>query len=362
MAPKFRPSIPSTSAPFSLSTGAAVPPPTASDVPRTAPTDIHALWAQLKSASPNGGGRDKAAASGSWSAASKALTYKQKLLLSSYGLHDEAALFQSYTNAEFNAELERARKHRAAFELTYGSKPATTVLYNITKRIHDGDMPDFHTAMYADIMKLWITSAGSLRADTAIQLIYDFGMDAAEVLDSTQEFAVSVLEAATKARADGKLLPFTAPKRPRSPSDGAADSGNTSRGYLLQVINTLAQPRIFMHIGGLYYTHESKVLFRGQHFLFPLDTVTSYFLGQTGTRKLRKFDEIAAQTLVELVQADDQAMLSHLATAMTNLLGTLWSVPDISRALSELGYVRKKVFTRAFEARESVQLAYRELV
>ncbi|EFJ43241.1 hypothetical protein VOLCADRAFT_106872 [Volvox carteri f. nagariensis] len=84
--------------------------------------------------------------------------------------------------------------------------------------------------------------------------------------------------------------------------------------------------------------------------------------GQTGTRKLRKFDEIAAQTLVELVQADDQAMLSDLATAMTNLLGTLWSVPDISRALSELGYVRKKVFTRAFEARESVQLAYRELV
>ncbi|EFJ44369.1 hypothetical protein VOLCADRAFT_106409 [Volvox carteri f. nagariensis] len=84
--------------------------------------------------------------------------------------------------------------------------------------------------------------------------------------------------------------------------------------------------------------------------------------GQTGTRKPCKFDEIAAQTLVELVQADDQALLSDLATAMTNLLGTLWSGPDISRALSELGYVRKKVLTRAFEARESAQLAYRELV
>ncbi|EFJ46671.1 hypothetical protein VOLCADRAFT_92874 [Volvox carteri f. nagariensis] len=80
--------------------------------------------------------------------------------------------------------------------------------------------------------------------------------------------------------------------------------------------------------------------------------------GQTGTRKPRKFDEIAAQTVVELVQADDQALLSDLATAMTNLLGTHWSGPDISRALSELGYVRTKVFTRAFEARESAQLAY----
>ncbi|EFJ52242.1 hypothetical protein VOLCADRAFT_87210 [Volvox carteri f. nagariensis] len=117
----------------------------------------------------------------------------QKLLLSSYSLHDEAALFRSYTNAEFNAELERGRQHHAVFESNYGSKPATTVPYNITKRIHDGDMPDFNTAMYADIMKLWMTSAGSLRANTAIQLIYDFGMDAAKVLDSTQEFTVRMV-------------------------------------------------------------------------------------------------------------------------------------------------------------------------
>ncbi|EFJ52058.1 hypothetical protein VOLCADRAFT_87209 [Volvox carteri f. nagariensis] len=121
-----------------------------------APTDIRALRALMKSASPNGGGRNRA---GSGTAVSKALIFKQKLLLSSYSLHDEAALFRSYTNAEFNAELERGRQHHAVFESNYGSKPATTVPYNITKRIHDGDMPDFNTAMYADIMKLWITAS-----------------------------------------------------------------------------------------------------------------------------------------------------------------------------------------------------------
>ncbi|EFJ48779.1 hypothetical protein VOLCADRAFT_90615 [Volvox carteri f. nagariensis] len=49
-------------------------------------------------------------------------------------------------------------------------------LYNITTEIHKGDMPDRATAMHTAVMQLWIVAAGSLRADTAITLIYDYGM------------------------------------------------------------------------------------------------------------------------------------------------------------------------------------------
>ncbi|EFJ41379.1 hypothetical protein VOLCADRAFT_98576 [Volvox carteri f. nagariensis] len=182
------------------------------------PTDIYILWVQMKSASPTGGAREKAIPSGIGSSSSKPLTYKQKLLLSSFCLHDEAARFVNYTNVQLNTELERGRQHHVTFEATYGSKPATTVLYTI-KRIHDGEMPEFHTALYSDVIRLWITSAGSLQAETGIQLIYDFSMHAAEVLDLSQEFAMSVLEAVTKTKADGKQLPSPPPKRPRSPSD-----------------------------------------------------------------------------------------------------------------------------------------------
>ncbi|EFJ49398.1 hypothetical protein VOLCADRAFT_89789 [Volvox carteri f. nagariensis] len=66
-------------------------------------------------------------------------------------------------------------------------------LYNVTAEIHEGDMPDKATATHATIMQLWIAAAGSLRADTAIALIYDYGMDAGTVLKADQDFALSVL-------------------------------------------------------------------------------------------------------------------------------------------------------------------------
>ncbi|GIL76722.1 hypothetical protein Vretifemale_6313 [Volvox reticuliferus] len=66
-------------------------------------------------------------------------------------------------------------------------------LFAITSRIHDGDMPDHATASHATIMSLWIVAAGSLRADTAIALIYDFGMEADTVLDFDQDVALATL-------------------------------------------------------------------------------------------------------------------------------------------------------------------------
>ncbi|EFJ50219.1 hypothetical protein VOLCADRAFT_89125 [Volvox carteri f. nagariensis] len=51
-------------------------------------------------------------------------------------------------------------------------------------------------AQLAAVMQLWIAAAGSLRVETAIALIYDYGMDAGTVLKADQEFAHSVLAAA----------------------------------------------------------------------------------------------------------------------------------------------------------------------
>lgn len=66
--------------------------------------------------------------------------------------------------------------------------------------------------------------------------------------------------------------------------------------------------------------------------------------------------------LIELVQEDDQATLSELAAGKENILGSRWEKYEISRALSELGYVHNKVFTRAYEANPDDQAAYRVLV
>ncbi|EFJ52428.1 hypothetical protein VOLCADRAFT_86865 [Volvox carteri f. nagariensis] len=75
-----------------------------------------------------------------------------------------------------------ARKYRDDFLAQHDAKPASTFLYNITAAIHEGDMPDRATATHAEVMQLWIAAAGSLRADTAIELVYDYGMDAGTVL------------------------------------------------------------------------------------------------------------------------------------------------------------------------------------
>jgi hypothetical protein len=110
--------------------------------------------------------------------------------------------------------------------LPHPTTVCAALLYNITLTIHDGDMPDRMEATHAEVMQLWMATAGTLRADTAIQLIYDFGMDPATVLDSDQDFALEVLEHATKARAAGELMPTPPQKRPRSPdpSDNLTDA------------------------------------------------------------------------------------------------------------------------------------------
>ncbi|EFJ41411.1 hypothetical protein VOLCADRAFT_107728 [Volvox carteri f. nagariensis] len=102
-------------------------------------------------------------------------------------------------------------------------------LYNITAAIHEGDMPDRATATHAAVMQLWIAAAGSLRADTAIELIYDYGMDAGTVLKTDQEFARSVLTAAQQARASGALLTTTTPAKRAASSPAEPDSSASPR-------------------------------------------------------------------------------------------------------------------------------------
>jgi hypothetical protein len=130
--------------------------------------NIGDLWAALKAKSPTGGGRTKPAGR---SAPSKPLTYRcdiihvslgagsheasrpialvlphaktyvdpilhafflirQLLLLASFGLHDEKTLLGQWTNAEFNLQLDHAKKHRSAFELQHGKRPASSKIGN----------------------------------------------------------------------------------------------------------------------------------------------------------------------------------------------------------------------------------------
>ncbi|EFJ39940.1 hypothetical protein VOLCADRAFT_100338 [Volvox carteri f. nagariensis] len=160
------------------------------------PVNIADLWAQLAAVSPTGGGHDRSSPAG---VPRRPLTFKQQLLLGSMGCHDEDVLHAKHTNAEFNVLLAEGRKYRDDFQAQHGAKPASTFLYNVTAEIHEGDMPDKATVMHATVMQLWITAAGSLRADTAIALIYDYGMDASIVLKADQDFALSVLTATQQA-------------------------------------------------------------------------------------------------------------------------------------------------------------------
>ncbi|EFJ40719.1 hypothetical protein VOLCADRAFT_99406 [Volvox carteri f. nagariensis] len=174
------------------------------------PLHIADLWAQLAAASPTGGGHDRSSPAG---APRRPLTFRQQLLLGGMGCHDEDVLHAHYTNAEFNMLLAEGRKHKDEFQAQHGAKPASTFLYSVTAIIHDGDMPDRATATHAAVMQLWITVAGSLRADTAIALIYDYGMDAGTILRADQEFTLSVLTAAQQAQASGALLSSTTPAK-----------------------------------------------------------------------------------------------------------------------------------------------------
>ncbi|EFJ41012.1 hypothetical protein VOLCADRAFT_99019 [Volvox carteri f. nagariensis] len=204
---------PSTSQPSTSSAGAQAKPP----------VDINDLWAKLAAASPTGGGRDRSAPAG---VPKRPLSFKQQLLLGSMGCHDEDVLRARHTNAQFNVLLAEGRKYKDEFTAQHGGKPASTFLYNVTEQIHEGDMPDRSVATHAEVMQLWIAAAGSLRADTAIQLIYDYNMDSATVLNADQAFAHTVLEEAQKARASGALLPTITPaKRPAtSPADPHASA------------------------------------------------------------------------------------------------------------------------------------------
>ncbi|EFJ39362.1 hypothetical protein VOLCADRAFT_108666 [Volvox carteri f. nagariensis] len=142
---------------------------------------------------------------------------------------DEVSATRWPEHGKFNVLLAEARKYRDEFLEQHHVKPASTYLYNITAAIHEGDMPDRATATHAEVMQLWIAAAGSLRADTAIELIYDYGMDAGTVLKTDQDFARSVLTAAQQARASGALLTTTTPAKRAASSPAEPDSSASPR-------------------------------------------------------------------------------------------------------------------------------------
>ncbi|PNG99758.1 hypothetical protein TSOC_014457, partial [Tetrabaena socialis] len=92
---------------------------------------------------------------------------------------------------------------------------------------------------------------------------------------------------------------------------------------------------------------------------FSYADVAKFFDGRPCERTV---GEIVRRFRVTGDVTDDQALLSELADTMGHYLpGTQWSINDISLALHELGYVRKRVFTRAMEAREDAQASYRDV-
>ncbi|EFJ48505.1 hypothetical protein VOLCADRAFT_104684 [Volvox carteri f. nagariensis] len=188
------------SQPATSSAGAAAKPP----------VNIADLWVQLAAVSPTGGGCDRSSLAG---VPKRPLIFKQQLLLGSMGCHDEDVLHTPHTNTEFNVLLAEGRKYKDEFQVQHDAKPASTFLYNMMVEIHEGDMPDQTVATHTAVMQLWIAAAGSLRADTAIELIYDYGMDAGTVLKADQAFACSVLTTAQQARASGALLATTTPAK-----------------------------------------------------------------------------------------------------------------------------------------------------
>ncbi|GIM04187.1 hypothetical protein Vretimale_8808 [Volvox reticuliferus] len=156
------------------------------------PQHIHDIFNRIcQQAGPNAGHASSRSATAG--PIKRALTFRQKLLMASFGCFTEDDIQLHYSNADFNRQLDLGRSYRRDFEAKHGSKPASTFLFAITSRIHDGDMPDHATASHATIMSLWIVAAGSLRADTAIALIYDFGMEADTVLDFDQDVALATL-------------------------------------------------------------------------------------------------------------------------------------------------------------------------
>ena len=77
---------------------------------------------------------------------------------------------------------------------------------------------------------------------------------------------------------------------------------------------------------------------------------------------VRKFDIHAWEVLVDLVERDSQARLQDYADEMEALLGGSWTPQDVSRALAESGFVKKRVVNLALEASPELQAKYRSLV
>ena len=61
----------------------------------------------------------------------------------------------------------------------------------------------------------------------------------------------------------------------------------------------------------------------------------------------RKSDMDAWDVLLEIIQTD---LLNEIADLMRDRAGGDWSVNDVSKALNEAGFVRKRVHKRATEA------------
>jgi len=80
------------------------------------------------------------------------------------------------------------------------------------------------------------------------------------------------------------------------------------------------------------------------------------------TNVFRKFDDIAWEVLVMLVQEEETSTLQEIGDEMERRLGRKWTSGEISMAMKESGFVRKKLVNRAVEAKPELQAKYRRLV
>jgi transposase len=86
-------------------------------------------------------------------------------------------------------------------------------------------------------------------------------------------------------------------------------------------------------------------------------------MGRRGVRNvLRKFDLDAWEVLLELVNMEETATLGELSREMQARLGSPWTRCEVSKALKESGFVRKKLVNLAVEADPELQAKYERLV
>eukprot|EP00878_Enallax_costatus_P034296 GHUV01038019.1.p1 GENE.GHUV01038019.1~~GHUV01038019.1.p1 ORF type:complete len:273 (+),score=40.50 GHUV01038019.1:111-929(+) len=85
--------------------------------------------------------------------------------------------------------------------------------------------------------------------------------------------------------------------------------------------------------------------------------------GSRGIRHAdRKGNEVARELLLDLVTTEQDALLQELVEQMEQLTHIPWTVPEISKMLHEMGFVRVKVTQNAKEANAATQAKWRDLI